>query len=412
LRGLNVSGAAKAAPYFGYQQAADFQRIRDAWGMNAVRFLVLWAALEPSPGNYDDAYIDGVAQRIAWAEAANLLVVVDMHQDVYGEGFASGGGDGAPRWTCDEAAYASFMPVTPWFFNNLSKEVTGCYDHFWQTDDLHKHYAEGWRRIAARLASSKVVLGFDPMNEPYWGSAPIPHFEPEILGPFYEEVVPVVRSAAPNWIAFIEPSSSRNLGGSTALPAPSYANVAYSPHSYDRDAESGNGFDSAHRDALVMNVAALANEAHGMNAALWIGEYGGNNDAPGIVDYMTAQYDAAGAVAASSMYWDYSRGGGYSLVADDDSEKMPLVDILARPYPERVAGDPIAWTYDAATSTFTFTYKPNASIMAPTILSIPARRYPKGYVVECGGCASAQSPGALTITSPPSASPAVVTIHP
>ena len=66
--------------------------MRDAWGMNAVRFLVLWAGVEPSYGQYDDAYIEGIAQRIEWARDANLLVVLDMHQDVYGEGFSNGGG--------------------------------------------------------------------------------------------------------------------------------------------------------------------------------------------------------------------------------------------------------------------------------------------------------------------------------
>jgi hypothetical protein len=50
LRGVNVSGENKHAPWFGFHQAQDFARVRDAWGMNAARFLVLWAALEPSTG--------------------------------------------------------------------------------------------------------------------------------------------------------------------------------------------------------------------------------------------------------------------------------------------------------------------------------------------------------------------------
>jgi len=70
------------------------------WELNAVRFLVLWAAVEPERGVYDDAYLDQVAERMAWARQAGLVVVLDLHQDVHGEGF---GGDGAPRWTCDKA---------------------------------------------------------------------------------------------------------------------------------------------------------------------------------------------------------------------------------------------------------------------------------------------------------------------
>jgi len=76
--------------------------------MNSIRFLMTWAAIEPQKGVYDDAYLDAVATRIEWAKAANLLVVLDMHDDVYGEGFVKGGGDGAPMWTCDASNYASF----------------------------------------------------------------------------------------------------------------------------------------------------------------------------------------------------------------------------------------------------------------------------------------------------------------
>src|SRR5262249_53067895 len=113
LRGANVSGKNKNPPFFDFHGPAAFARMRADWGMNAVRFLVEWAAIEPEEGQYDDAYLDAVAQRIEWAQAADLYVVVDMHQDVYGQGFASGGGDGAPLWTCDASNYASFTPTDP-----------------------------------------------------------------------------------------------------------------------------------------------------------------------------------------------------------------------------------------------------------------------------------------------------------
>jgi len=411
LRGANVSGKNKLPPYFDFQGPSDFARMRTDWGMNAVRFLVLWSAVEPQPGQYDEAYLDAVAQRIQWAQDADLYVVVDMHQDVYGIGFQSGGGDGAPLWTCDASNYAGFMPTNPWALENLESGVTACWDGFWKGSDLQSHYVEAWRRVAERLAGFDHVVGFDVMNEPFWGSYSILGFEPDLLGPFYEKVVPAVRSQAPGWVAFIEPSSMRNLGGTTRLPAPSFSNFAYAPHSYDRNAESGMGFDPANRPQILSNVASLAQEAKALGGALWIGEYGGTATEPGIVAYMTAQYDAAGAVAASSMYWDYTKGG-YGMLAADGSEAQPLVDTLVRPYPERVAGDPVSWTYDASSSTFTFTYHPDASISAPTVLSVPARLYPKGFTVDCGGCAYTQSPGSLVVTSPPAGDPAVVTLHP
>ena len=414
LRGMNLSGAHKAAPYFSFHTLPDYERVRDDWGMNSARFLLTWAAIEPQKGVFDEAYLDALELRMQWAREAGLLVVLDMHQDVYGEGFASGGGDGAPRWTCDEASYASFVPSpSQWYLNYLSPEVTGCYDHFWSSPELRAEYAEAWRRVAERLATyDDVIVGFDPMNEPYWGSFSIGAFEAEVLQPFYEEVVKAVRSERPDWVAFLEPGSSRNLGIPTGLTKFSFGDVVYSPHSYDRDAESGMGFDATRREAVLTNAALLAEEARALGAGLWIGEYGGQADHPGIVDYMTAEYDAFAAVAAGTTYWAYDKGGGYSVLDADGAERPELVGALVRPWPERVAGDPISYSFDPATRTFTLVYRPDRAITAPTIVSVPARVYTSGYAVACGDCASTKSTGRLEITTPSSGESVTVTLTP
>lgn len=411
LRGANVSGKQKQAPWFDFQGPADFARMRSEWGMNGVRFVMQWAALEPEKGTYDEAYLDAVAKRVGWMRDAGVQVVLDMHQDVYGMGFALGGGDGAPLWTCDASNYMGFVPTSPWALEDLEKGVTACYDGFWNGADLQAHFAEAWRRVAVRLAGYDNVVGFDVFNEPYWGSHPIEQFEPDLLGPFYEKVVPVVRSAAPGWVAFLEPSSSRNLGGTTHLPVPSFGDFVYAPHSYDTAAEQGMAFNPSHRAAIVANVAALAKEASALGGALWIGEYGGTASDPTIEAYMTAQYDAAGAVAASSMYWDYTKGG-YGFLNADGTDSEPLLQTLVRPYPDRIAGDPVSWAFDAASTNFTFTYRPDASNGAPTVVSVPARVYPEGYSVACRGCTWSVAPGTLTITAPGPSDPVVVTLKP
>jgi endoglycosylceramidase len=411
MRGANVSGEAKQPPWFGFQGPKDFARMRSDWGMNAMRFLVEWAALEPEKGQYDSGYLDEVAKRIEWARDANLLVVLDMHEDVYGEGFASGGGDGAPLWTCAASNYASFKPENPWALENLEPSVIACDAGFWHGAELQAHFAEGWRRVAARLVGYENVVGFDLYNEPFYWETNLQDFEPDLLGPFYEKVVPIVRSAAPDWVAFVEPGSLRNLGGTTHLKPPSFSNFAYAPHSYDTDAEQGMGFDPSHAPAIISNIKSLAGEAKALGGALWIGEYGGTATEPGIVPYMTATYKGAGAVAASSMYWDYSKGG-YGLLAADGSEAQPLLDTVIRPYPERVAGDPIDWSFDDSTSTFTLRYHPKATVTAPTIVSIAPRIYPRGYSFECGGCKAIAATGSLTVTTPPPTDPVVVKVHP
>jgi len=406
MRGVNLSGEQKNAPYLDDKQPADYARVRDAWGFNAIRFVMTWAAVEPAEGVYDDAYLDGVAERMGWAADAGLAVVLDMHEDIYGEGF---GYDGAPRWSCSEDHYAAFVPQDPWFLNSADPNVQACVDEFFTIAERRDHFVAAWGHVAERLGKLDAIVGFDLLNEPNWGSYPSPQFEHDRLLPLYSDVVATVRAAAPTWVAFVEPSAARNLGFATKLIDLPFGDVMYSPHSYDAGAESGAGFDPAHRQAILDNVSALADEARTLGAGLWIGEYGGDPDQPGIVDYMTAQYDAAGQFAGSTMYWAYDKGGGYSLIAADGSERPVLANVLARPYPERVAGDPIAYAFEAATSTFRFSYVPGGGA---TSISVPARVYPAGYQVECGGCTFHQEAGALVIDKPPATLVANVVITP
>ncbi|HSN27041.1 MAG TPA: cellulase family glycosylhydrolase [Kofleriaceae bacterium] len=403
LRGMNVSGTQKSAPYLDGKTAADYARIRTDWGMNGIRFVMTWSAVEPQEGQYDDAYLDMVAERMQWAADAGLTVVLDMHEDVYGEGF---GFDGAPRWTCDEARYAAFTPTQPWFLGNFDPNVEACVDGFYETHT--KAFAAAWAHVAKRLAASPAVIGFDVLNEPGWGTYAESKFEHDRLAPMYREVVAAVRAEAPEWVAFLEPSSSRNAGFPTGLTAFDFPDVMYAPHSYDSNAEMGSGFDPTHRDQVIANVADLAGEAKMLHAGMWIGEYGGVAMSAGIADYMTAEYDAAGMVAASTMYWA-DDDGGYGPVNTDGSERQPLVDTLVRPYPERVAGDPTSYAFDAATSTFTFVYRPRA-MKQPTRIVVPARVYPQGFTVDCGDCATSRDGDVVVIDRAPSSG--TITLHP
>jgi endoglycosylceramidase len=410
LRGVNLSGEHKSKPYLGFHGQADVERVASVWGFNALRFLISWSALEPTRGAYDEAYLDKVAQRMQWARAAGLSVILDMHQDVYGEGF---GGNGAPRWTCDDALYKAHKPTSPWFANYASKPVMTCFDRLYSDAALRGRYAAAWKRVAARLGSQEAVIGFDPINEPHWGSASLFSFEEKLLAPFYDEVVAAVREAAPGWIAFLEPSSSRNLGVPTGLKRPfAYPDVVYAPHSYDTDAEQGLGFSPAQRTKLIANIAALRKEARALDAALWIGEYGGIASDAGITAYMDATYDGAAAVAGGSMYWEHTRGSqGYGLLEDDGSEKQALLDVLVRPYPRRVAGDPTGFAFDELSDRFSLTFTPGTvSGDAPTVIAVPERIYKGGYTVSCGGCSVERGRGEVLLRDVAAAGAGPVTV--
>ena len=399
LRGVNVSGAHKAPPYFDFQQPADFASLRNDWAFNSVRFLVTWAAIEPQKGAYDEAYLTKLEEHVGWAEAAGLWVILDMHQDVYGEGFAAGGGDGAPRWTCDESRYAAFVPQSPWFFNYLDANVRACVDGFYETPELRAHYTEAWRHVAAHLASHDHVLGFDVMNEPAWGSYAAQGYEVDRVRPLYEDVVRGVRAVAPRWLAFLEPGASRNVGFPTRLTKFPFDDVVYSPHSYDRDAEGGAPFDAAAKRPKVMELLrSLRDEATSLDAALWVGEYGAASDLVGLDAYMDAEFDAAAAVAAGTCYWAAGRNdGGYSLFDASGSRKPALFAALVRPYPDRVAGTLTSYAYDDATRVLTANIVPDPSLTAPTEFVVPKSVYPNGIAVECGGCQVEEGDGVVNV---------------
>ena len=396
LRGANVSGRHKDPPYFDFHGPAEYARMREQWGMNAVRFLVSWAALEPERDQYDDDYLAKVVGHVREASDAGLLVFVDMHQDLYGPGFL--GGNGMPKWTCAKEHYDAYVPTSgPWFFNYLNPEIVACYDGFWASrNDLQAHLVEAWRRLAVALKDVDGFIGFDPLNEPYWGSMGYDIFETQRLHPFYRKVIAAVRESNPHALAFIEPASSRNLGLASKLPTFEEPNLVYAPHAYDPDAESGNGFDPSRRAAIAANVADLRKEADVHGAALVLGEYGGMANHPGISEYMDAVYAAAGSARAGAMYWDFGMNDSYALLAADGGVKPALHEAVMRPFPEATAGTPLEWSFDAATRTFRYRWTPEKGT---TLISVPEATWPEGFSAACTGCTAESKPPGVEVTA-------------
>src|ERR1700736_6283157 len=90
-----------AAVGFGDDDAAFLRRI----GFNAVRGGVIWKALEPRPGVYDDAYLAQIAGTVATLTRHGIVALLDFHQDMYNERFQ---GEGAPDWAVQDDGLPAF----------------------------------------------------------------------------------------------------------------------------------------------------------------------------------------------------------------------------------------------------------------------------------------------------------------
>ena len=150
---------------------AVWQRFADL-GMNAVRLGIIWAALEPVPGQYDERYINLIKHQLDLAAQAGMSVLLDMHQDLYAQRFS----DGAPDWAV--LTDAPYEATDLWSDAYLSSPaVQQAWDAFWENKEvpqtgrgLQDHYAALWAHLAAAFHDHPALFAYDIMNEPAPGS--------------------------------------------------------------------------------------------------------------------------------------------------------------------------------------------------------------------------------------------------
>ena len=413
LRGVNLSGAQKSAPYLDDKTPADYARVRADWGMNARALRHDLGRGRADAGRLRRRLPRRRRRADRLGADDGLSVVLDMHEDVYGEGF---GFDGAPRWTCDAARYAAFVPATPWFLTHAGSPTSRpASTTSTRAPICRQHFVAAWRHVAERLATSPAVVGFDVLNEPDWGSYSIFDFEPDRLAPLYERRR---RARCARRRPAGSRSSSRARRATSASP-PSLAAVRRSPTWCTRRtrttrrprAAAASIRRTASRSSTTSPSSPTRRDA--LDAGAVDRRVRRRRHAPGIVEYMTAQYDAAGAAGGRQRLLGLRRERRLRPArARRQREAARSSTRSCGPIPARVAGDPIAYAFDAATSTFTFTYTPDRALAAPTEIVVPARVYPNGYTVDCGGCVSETRGDELVITTPPPGASATLTIHP
>lgn len=428
LHGINLVNKDPSVGYLGPEAAKEFVQWR-SWGLNCVRLGVLWDGLEPEPGVYNDAYLQGIDQQIAWATENDLFVILDMHQDLYSVQFA----DGAPEWatlTDDQPHLEESEVWSDAYFT--SPAVHTAWNNFWDNAPapdglgLQDHYAHLWAVLAKRYANNPTVIGYDLMNEPMPGSealqaqlmmlnkgaellaainedapnvmelaeqwltpngrshilellrdinlyAPVAdapeavygQFEEEKLMPFYQKVAEAIRAVDQNHILFLGTTMGSNLG------MRSHIKPITSNGQRDRQqAYAPHGYD------LVTDTPDLANAS------------------PERVEFIFKRHAETAVCLHMPMLvgeWGaYDRHPNTLAPAQDvvqqfeqllcsetywtylpETETFPCFQAINRPYPAQVAGKLIRYRHDPQNKTFSCRWQEDPAITEPTILYLP-----------------------------------------
>ncbi|WP_067975443.1 cellulase family glycosylhydrolase [Mycolicibacter icosiumassiliensis] len=385
-------------------------------GFNVVRLGIEWAAVEPEPGVYDQAYLASIEETVNMLARHGIVTVVEMHQDLYTN--LDGDGNGAPAWAADTGGLPHIGAPFP-FGYVTDPAQNHAWAAFWSNSKapdgvgLQNHYTRMWEYVGHYFADNPNVAGYEIMNEPWPGGTEwlptllgSPRFDAETLTPFYNQVIGGIRAVDPTTPVLYEPTET------TQVLVPPKLGVVDDPYSvfsfHDYCPVTGFGPLESLCGFLVdlqVNTSVAFAQAHHVPAL--ITEFGAV-DPPKIV---TDTMHSADHAQIGWMQWAYNSGWR------DQTGSDSTVGTLAQPYPQAIAGTPNSWSFD--NGSFHLSYSTEMAdgqghfaAGAQTTISVPTINYPNGYdvVVTGGHVVSAPDAPVLIIASDNGATTVTVTV--
>ncbi len=371
-------------------------------GMNVARLAYHWSALEPQPGTYDAAYLQRVRIAVDKLAAAGVFVLLDSHQDLFGPKYGSRG-NGFPDWAAQDFGVPKISDLG-FPANYFQPAVSLAFDNLWlNTNGVLDAYTAQLGHMAATFADEPYVLGYDLMNEPWPGSQyptcfnlpGCPQFDQLFLQPAMDAFAAAVRAQDPDAIAFYEPQFTFDSGAKTWLTAPPDAvrPAGFSFHDLCvaravRQAIDDEGFGTLLEqacDPFHTQVYVNAFEASiRMDVTPFMTEVLASNER-----------DTAGLECLLERAEDNKMSWTVGQYPSPNNNNLPA---LARVFPRAIAGIPDSYRFDPRTGIFTFRYRPDAEITAPTLIGVPvAVHYPAGYDVEVNGGRVLSEPNAVQL---------------
>ncbi len=396
-------------------------------GFNVVRLGVIYGAVEPSPGVYDDAYIAQIAGTVRVLSAHGIYTLLDFHQDQYNERFH---GEGFPAWAVQDDG----LPNTPdfGFPGNYVQQpaVQHAFDHFWADSPgpggvgLQERYAAAWGHVAAAFAGDSHVVGYDLINEPWPGTnwqaclGGCPAFDAK-LGAAQRKAITAIRAADPRHLAWYEPNPEFNIGRPTRLPRMGDRHAGMSFHDY-----CAGGSAAACRGGEQATLSNALARSRATGDALLLTEFGA------VASGATLRRVASEADGAQMGWIEWAYCGcddptgaiptsNEALVLDPSKPpvgsnvKRGVLRALERPYPQAVAGTPKSFSFNVRRRVFKLSYSTRRPAVCTTVF-VPALQYPHGYHARVRGARviSRRGAGLLELASRRGAKSVSVTVTP
>lgn len=116
-------------------------------------------------------------------------------------------------------------------------------------------------------------------------------------------------------------------------------------------------------------------------------EFGATSNAP-LLHQITTEEDQflVGWTYWSWKHYDDPTGSADEGLVMSNGRLRSTARVLARTYPEAIAGKPTAMSFDPTTGAFQLRYVPDHAVHAPTVIFVPTQiHYPNGYCAQVSG---------------------------
>ena len=330
-----------------------------AAGLTLLRLPIQWRRVEPAQGEYDQDYVGYLQDVLGWAHTYGLLVIVDWHQDVFGEAFGINDGfDGAPAWATRTDGIEFHRAPGGWFNSYWHPAVKAAFSHLWNDPDLQQAQVTTWTYLAEQLAGSPALLGYDLFNEPMITND-------ALLGEMYNRVIAGIRTVDQRSWLWVEPTVYVGEGVPTLLPAfddPREGDdrIGYAPHAYSTSVEDGGDWVTS-SNFVAKYESAIVKYPRKNDMPVIVGEWGPSSagaEFPGNVELVKQQTASFTRFASGWTIWYGCRsatGDGYCILTED-GHLDPNRAAAWAPYAVALAGTHVS--EKSGPGRFALTYQP------------------------------------------------------